>query len=115
MSLRTPEQLARSGTTPTFTAADVAGDRFMNDGRTFVRFKNTNAAARTVTFAIPITVDGQTVPGKALTVPATTGDVTSDVFPPEYNNATGEVTFTYSAVTDLTIAVMRISKVPGGQ
>ncbi|MGH3834095.1 MAG: hypothetical protein ACRDSF_00105 [Pseudonocardiaceae bacterium] len=115
MSLRTPEQLARSGTTPTFSAADVAGDRFANDGRTMVRFKNTNASARTVTFAIPITVDGQAVAGKQLTVPATTGDVTTDVFPPEYNNTLGEVSWTYSTITDVTVAVYRASKVPGGQ
>lgn len=115
MSLRTAEQLARTGITPTFTAADVAGDRFANDGRTMVRVKNGSGSAVTVTFVIPTTVDGQAVTGKAMVVPATTGDVMSDVFPPEYNNSLGEVSWTYSAVSSVTVAVVRASKVPGGQ
>lgn len=113
MSLRIAEQLMRTGTTPTFTAADVAGDKFVNDSRTIVRFKNINAASRTVTFAIPVIVDGQAVTGKALVIPATTGDVTSDVFPSEYNNAAGEVTWTYSSDVGVTVAVVKISRLTG--
>lgn len=114
MSLRTPEQLSRNGTTPTFTAVDVLGDRVVNDGRTLLRFKNANAASRTVTMSIPVTVDGQAVAGKTVVIPALTGDVETDVYPPEYNNAAGELSWTYSADTGLTIAVRRISKVVGG-
>jgi hypothetical protein len=111
VSLRVAEQLSRSGTSPTFSAVDAAGDRFANDGRTTVRFKNTNGATRTVTFAIPGLVDGQTVPGKTLVIPATTGDVETDVFPPEYNNSLGEVTWTYSADAGVTVAVRKVSRV----
>jgi hypothetical protein len=113
MSLRAVEQLTRAGLAPAFNAADVAGDAFPNDGRTMARWKNTSGAPITVTIAIPQGVDGQTTPGKVVTVPATTGDMTTDVFPPEYNNSLGQVTCTYSGVTNLSIAVFRHSRVPG--
>lgn len=114
MSLRTAEQLTRGPAfTPTFTAADVAGDSFVNDGRTMLRWKNTSGAPITVTFPIVTTVDGQAVASKTISVPATTGDVPTDVFPPDYNDTLGRVNCTYSAVTSLTVACYKISKLPG--
>lgn len=114
MSLRTAEQLTRSpGLSPTFTAADVAGDSFANDGRTMFRWKNTSGAPITVTIPLVTTVDGQAITSKTISVPATTGDVQTDVFPADYNDTLGRVNVTYSAVTSLTVACYKISKLPG--
>ncbi|MCA1624166.1 MAG: hypothetical protein LC778_10265 [Acidobacteria bacterium] len=114
MALLTPTQVSRSGTnrnTP-FVAPGAAGDRFINDGRTTAAFKNTSGSSVTVTFAIGATIDGQVVAGRTCVIPATTGDIETDNFPAEYNNADGEVNWTYSATpAGLTVAAFRRSKV----
>ncbi|MGH7954754.1 MAG: hypothetical protein ACREOZ_02210 [Gloeomargaritales cyanobacterium] len=114
MSLRTPTQLSRGGTglTAAYSAVTSGGDSFINDGRTVVAFKNTDAGAVTVTFAFGVTVDGQTVTGKTCVVAATTGSVITDVFPASYNDAEGTVNWTYSAApAGLTVAILKFSKV----
>lgn len=116
MSLRTPTQLSRAGTalTALYTAVDAGGDKFINDSRTIVAFKNTDASAVTVTFSFGVTHDGQTVAGKTCVVAATTGNVMTDAFPADYNDSEGEVNWTYSATpAGLTVAVLKMSKVGG--
>ena len=116
MSLRTPTQLSRGGTalTAAYSAVDAVGDKFVNDGRTIVAFKNTDGSPVTVTFSFGVTHDGQSVAGKTCVVAATSGNVATDVFPADYNDAEGEVNWTYSATpAGLTVAVLRVSKVGG--
>jgi hypothetical protein len=81
------------------------GDEFPNDGKTILRFTNTNAATRTATIA-PFTA--ATLPGVwktwSLVVPATNGDIVTRAFEPGiYNNASGNVPMTYDAVTNLSV------------
>lgn len=95
----------RAGLTPTFTPAVAAGHQMVNNKRRFVRFRNTNAAARTVTVQHP-TVDGNLVTGVAITVPATTGDVTTQFWPEHYNQFDGTVVWDYSATANLEVAVI---------
>jgi hypothetical protein len=105
-----PQALSRAGITPTYNAAtDTDGDGFSNDGRTFIQVLNTNGATRTLTIAIPVTVDGCAVAGKALTIPATTGNKYIGPFPPDiYNQSNGQVYLNWSAVADVTFAVVRM-------
>ena len=109
MAVLTVQQLTRAGITPTYAAAAGGGDSFPNDGQTFVQFKNTNAAARNVTIATQVTVDGKAVADDVINVPLTTGDVMVGPFPPGiYNDVNGRVQLTYDAVTNLTVGVFRL-------
>ena len=75
-----------------------------------MQFKNTNAAARNVTIATQVTVDGKAVADDVINVPLTTGDVMVGPFPPGiYNDVNGRVQLTYDAVTNLTVAVVRLA------
>ena len=95
--------------TPTYAAADVAGDQFANDGKTVLHFKNTNAAARNVTINSVTACDQGSDHDLVVNVPATTGDKMAGPFPvARFLNSSGFVTMTYDAVTNLTVAVLSV-------
>ncbi|MGH3942500.1 MAG: hypothetical protein ACRDTG_28530 [Pseudonocardiaceae bacterium] len=81
---------------------------FVNNGRRQLQIKNTDATSKTVTVLIPTLVDGQTVPGKQIVVPATTGDVITPFWPATYTQADGRVWLDYSATTGVSIAVIEV-------
>jgi len=67
----TAANIGAGGTIVTSAATDnTNGDSFVQDGKTLLRLVNTDASSRTVTFTYPLTVDGQTVPSKVLTLAA---------------------------------------------
>jgi len=88
-------------------AAAVGPDTFVNDGRTFLHVKNTNAATRDVTIDSTKLCDQGFDHNQVVTIPATTGDVMIGPFPTARFGTT--VTVTYSAVTNLTIAAFKLS------
>ena len=105
----TVQEIIRSGLTPSFASAGSAGNTFPNDGHTFVEIKNTSGSASVASVDIPGTVDGQAVTDLAVSVPATTGDKMFGPFPPNiYNQSDGTVSLTFSHVTSLTIAALRL-------
>ncbi len=106
-----PQTTTRAGITPTFTAAIADGHMFGNNGRRYLRVKNTDTTSKTVTVLYGSTVDGQTVPGKAITVPAATGDVTTAAWPSAYSQPDGRVWLDYSATTGVSVAVLETPNV----
>lgn len=109
MALLAAQQVTITGLTPSFTAASAGGDTVAPDDRVFLRVKNTDAAAKTVTVAVPGSVYGQARPDVAVNVPATTGDVLIGPLVGDLaNDATGVVDITYSAVTGVTVAAVRV-------
>lgn len=88
-------------------AAAVGPDTFVNDGRTFLHCKNTNAATRTVTIDSTKACDQGFDHDQAVVIPATTGDVMIGPFPTARFGTT--VTVTYSAVTNLSVAAFKLS------
>ena len=109
MAVLSVQEIIRAGIVPTYNAASAGGDSFPNDGGTLLHFKNTNAAARNVTIATQITVDGKAVADDVINIPATTGDKMVGPFPSGiYNDVNGRVQLTYDAATNLTVAVMRL-------
>lgn len=95
------------GGEPADYAAAVGPDTFVNDGRTFLHVKNTNAATRDVTIDSTKLCDQGFDHNQVVTIPATTGDVMIGPFPTARFGTT--VTVTYSAVTNLTIAAFKLS------
>ena len=84
--------------------------RVQNNGRVILHLTKEGAGDCTGTVAMQKSVDGETVPDKTFTVPATTGEVVAGPYPPNLYNVPGENYFelTFSEVTGLSFAAVRI-------
>lgn len=109
MALLTPQTIVMTGITPTLVAADVGGDEFVNSGRDFIHIKNTNASPIDVTINSQALCDQGVDHDVDVTIPATTGEKFIGPFPKDrFNDTAGKVQITYSAVTDVTIGIVRL-------
>jgi hypothetical protein len=110
MAALTVQDVTRSGLTPTFAAATSTGDSFANNGSTFLYVKNGHTAAQSVT------VDSQYAPlpvgtaqSDAVVSVAAGGEALIGPFPTRsFNDADGLVQVTYSGVTALTVAAIKV-------
>lgn len=107
MAYLSAQQIAVTGTAPTYAAASAGGDTASPDDRTFLHVKNGSAGALTVTLVIPGTSYAQANPDVAVSVPAA-GDRFIAIPSGATDLSTGLVGFSYSGVTSLTIALVRI-------
>lgn len=113
MATLTTQSIVRTGLTPSYASAAGGGDACEVGDDIFLHYKNTNAATRTVTLAIPSgasTYAGVTYTNTSVTVPATTGDkMIGPLAAGLYKDpTTGMVTITYDAVTNLTVGVFKL-------
>lgn len=96
----------------TLEAANADGEKFYNNGRTFVEVLNANAADCTLTFQTPRTVDGLAVAEHTVVV-SQNERMLIGPFPTQTFNQTstdaGMVYMDYSAVTDVTVAAWKLS------
>lgn len=90
------------------TAAAGGGDKFTNDGQTFLIIKNADASSHTVTPTIQQGVDGQVPANVASTILAGETHVIGPFPTAIYNDAGGFCNLTYSAVTSVTVAAVRM-------
>jgi hypothetical protein len=112
----TVTQIARTGasvTKPMVAATATHGNKFVNDGRTFLRIKNAAASAVTVTITPARTIDGLALTAMTLSVAATgdadgKDDVLVGPFTSNFEQADGYVWATFSAVTTLTVGAFRL-------
>ena len=110
MATLSVQETSLAGVTPTYGAAAGGGDDFANDGRTVFHVKNGSGGALTATFLDT----GSTSPEEAT---AFDGDVVVSVgasseemvgpFPTSRFSTT--VSVTYSGVTSMTVAAVRVS------
>lgn len=106
MATLTVQQIDLDGEAADYVACAGGGDEFVNNGKTFIHLKNTNAATRTVTVNSQRACDQGFDHDQAVIIAATTGDVMIGPFPTSrFNDAAQKVQLTYSAVTNLTIGV----------
>jgi len=98
----------RAGLNPTFSNCAGGGDKFVNTGTEFLYLKNGDVASKTLSMVIQSTPDGQTVAAKQVVVPAGEFRIIGP-FPPMYNDTQSKVNLTYSAVTSLQVAVMKLT------
>jgi hypothetical protein len=108
MAELTVQQIARTGLEATYAAAAGGGDEFDNDGRTFFHIINANGSDRTATFVTSVTVDGLAVGDVAVVVTAGEERMVGPFPPSIFNDTDGHVNVTYSAVTDVTVAAIRL-------
>lgn len=107
LTLKTPVGSAATDLSPENCAA--GGDQFLNDGKTFLYFKNTNAATRTVTIATGGSIGGLAIADVAITVAQNEEKVIGPFDPRLFNDANGYIQLTYSGVaTLLTVAAIQL-------
>lgn len=105
------EKVSAAGRAPTRNGALSVSDTYLvrNNGRTLLLFEKTGAGACAVTVQTPIRQGGLDVAERVINVPATTGDVAAGPFPPSlYNDGQGDLRFTLSEITGLTVAVVAL-------
>lgn len=108
-----PQSIVRAGLEATYEAANVDGNSIPNApgvaGQQFLHVKNGGGAPITVTIQTPQTVSGLLIEEQAAVV--TNGEERFiGPFPPaSFNRADNEVWIDYSAVTTVTVALLRVS------
>lgn len=107
MALLSAQQIG-DGVDITFAAVAAGGDTCVFDDRAFLEFKNTNAATRVITVAIPGTIHGTAIPDLAVTIAATTGNEKIKLTPDMVDPATGLIAITYSTDVNVTVALQRV-------
>jgi len=114
MALLAEQIIVEAGIAPSFAAAAGGGDTFANDGDALLYVKNGGGGSVTVT--ITAQAVSLTVPGRGAMTKANAGgavaagaDRVFGPFPPaSFNNASGQVAVTYSGVTSVTVAALRL-------
>lgn len=115
----TVQDVVRTGLEATYSSADgTSGNVFENDGKTFVHIINGSGGSITATFDVVFTELGLTVPDLDVAVPAGEdrfiGPFPAAVYNQEdtENSIDEAVLVTFSAVTSVTIAALRLTPVP---
>lgn len=109
MAVLTVVQVSLAGVNPAFAAAAGGGDQFSNDGSQKVHLKNTDAAARNVTFAAQAALGcpAGILHNVVINVPAGQERVVGPFDPARFNDANSRVNMTYDAVANLSVAILR--------
>ena len=111
MATLATQVVVRTGVEPTYAAAAGGGDKFTPSATTFLHVKNTSGGALTVTVTSTyVPAANLTTTHAAVSIDATTGDTMMGPFPYELFAASdGLAAITYSGVTNLVIAAVRVS------
>jgi hypothetical protein len=109
MAILSTQQVSLTGLAPTYAAAAGGGDKFQPGTTVFLHVKNGSGAP------ITVTVDSKTPSSYGddvnieVAVPATTGERMIGPFnPSRFSGSDGLADISYSGVTSLTIAVVRL-------
>jgi len=109
MAQLTIQVAATAGLEATYAACTAGGDKFQNDGRTLIHIKNGHSSPQTVTIAANV---DNPPPGtiESDQAVAVTNAEERLIWVPQagYNDANGDVNLSYSGVTALTIAIIRV-------
>ena len=111
----TVQEISRAGKAvqfPLAAATATHGNKFPNDGKTWLRVKNGAGAPITVTVDVPKSVDGLALPDLTVAVAATGDGAGLDFqdigpFPIDWNQTDGYIWATFSAVTTVTVGAFR--------
>ena len=109
MATLSVQNIPAAGLSPTYSAASGGGDKLKPGRTTFLHVINGDVSAMVVTIATPGTVSGLAIADRAVTVGAS--DEQMIPVPAElYSDPadSGLASVTYSAVTGVTVAALRI-------
>lgn len=109
MAVRDPETIQIDGTQPTYHAAEVGGDKITNPGDNVVlHVKNGSASSITATVVTPGTVAGQAIGDVGVAVAAGEEAFIGPLTVQHFANSDGQVDITWSAVTTVTFAAVKV-------
>lgn len=110
VALAATQQLDDAGVAQTYQTPNAVDTyTFPNDGRVFLHVKKSGAGICNVGVITPGTVRGKAIADASIAIPASTGDKMIGPFAPDlYNDANGLVSVTFSEVTGLSVAVVRL-------
>lgn len=94
---------------PALVTAAVGGDQFSNNGRTYLEITNGGASPITVTVASQRACDQGTAHNVTNSVTNATTEIMGPFDPGRFNDASGMVQVTYSAVTSVTVGAFALS------
>jgi hypothetical protein len=112
MATLSPTAISRTGIAlSTAAAADVAGDKWLNDGSQFLYVKNGDSGSHTVTlvFGPGAVVDGVTPTSHAVAVAAGATKLIGPFPTTIYNDVNGFMNVTYDAVTVVTVLALTLT------
>lgn len=107
MATLSVQNISRTGLNLSTQAAAGGGDEFPNDGRTFL-YVNNGGSGITATIVTQQTVDGKAVADDAITVSGGQSRYIGPFPPSIYNDVNDRVQVTYSGVTSVTVAAVRL-------
>lgn len=108
MAQLTVQKLGTAGVSPTFAAADAAGDKFANNGRQFIVVQNGSATSVTVTINSQRKCDQGFDHDLEVSVDASGEKWIGPFEPNRFNDGDGNVNVAYSAVTSVTVAALSL-------
>ena len=108
MAVLTVQSVSRTGLEATYASCAAGGDTFVNSGYELIHIKNGHSGAQTVTVVTPATSYGLAIADVAVEVTAGEERFIGPFPPAVFNGASDTVSLTYSGVTSLTIAVVKL-------
>lgn len=106
MAQLTIQRPSLTGLDPTYAAADVAGDKFANDGSLRLVVKNASGGSVDVTVASPANCNQGVNHPVTVAVPAAEERIIGPFRRDRFNDGDGNAAVTYTAVTSVTVAVI---------
>jgi hypothetical protein len=107
VALLAPQIVPVTGLEATYTSASDGGDTIAPDNGLVLHVRNADASDKTVTVVRPGAQYGQANPDVAVVV--TAGENRFIKIPRELADTDGLIDVTYSAVTSVTVALLRVS------
>jgi hypothetical protein len=102
------QQLVNTGLEATYEAANVDGNYFVNNGQTIFYLINAQVVAKTITITSLIPDNYGITHNETITVPASSSTVINFMSKHRFNDANNLVNITYSGVTTLTVAALKV-------
>jgi hypothetical protein len=110
MSTLTIQDPDRTGAELDLTASAASGgDQWLNTGKEMLVIKNTDSGSHDVKVTVQAEPDGKDVTERTITVGAGKTFSAGPYPTNEYNDAGGYAQITYSAVTGMKVAVLRVN------
>lgn len=119
VALPAPTPITDLGVLGTDTVPSAAGNTFQNNGKQFLKVKNSSGSLDLILTvdafptgcqaAVP---DGLTVTDRAVTIAKGTEKMIGPFPPSIYNNASGAVSFTTDSQTDMLVSVLELTSNP---
>ena len=110
MAVLTVQDIKHTGLNPSFVAAASGGDQVPNDGRTFIYVKNGGGGSINVTVDQKKKCNHGFDHDAVVAVPAGQERIIGPFTKHDFDNASNQFEVTYSGVTTVTVAAIRLTE-----